>query len=137
MDSVVQPEASVVQTGLDIRYVGEHAFAYSGLFAASATAETALDFTTGSGYIVAELQLNAAVDDDSGSMKGAFSVLTFNGVNVAVLITANSANDAPGSVRQSLIIPPFTHVVATIDMEGAGADEYGSITLVGRVYGAK
>jgi len=132
----VQPSANVVATGLGIRYIGQHCYAYSGLFVASATAATALDFTTGSGYIVAELQLNAAVSD-TGSMKGTFSVLTFNGVSVAVLITANSANDAPGSVRQSLIIPPFTHVVATIDMESSGADNDGSITLTGRVYGTE
>jgi hypothetical protein len=69
-------------------------------------------------------------------MNGTFSVITFNGINIAILITANSANDSPGSVIQPLIIPPFTHVEATIDNEGTDTDQNGSITFTGRVYDA-
>ena len=65
MDSLVQPEASVVQTGLGLSYLGEPVYAFSGLLPVSADVTTVLEFTTGSGYIVGEFQVNAGYDDKS------------------------------------------------------------------------
>ena len=48
----VQPEASVVQTGLGIRYVQDWAYAYSGVVQANGADKTALDFISGTGLIV-------------------------------------------------------------------------------------
>ena len=44
--------ASIASTGTGIRYIGDYAYAYSGIVQASGSDTTALDFTTGSGVIV-------------------------------------------------------------------------------------
>ena len=136
---VIQPSASVASTGLGIRYIGagtqQHCYAYSGVFAATSSPKPALDFTTGSGYIVGDLQLNGAIGAD-GTINGSFSIIKFNNIEIARIITANSSTDSPGSTTQPLVIPPFTHVTADIDNEGSGGSNFGSITFTGRVYGA-
>ena len=46
--------ASIASTGKGIRYIGDHAYAYSGAVALDNTTDenTYLEFTSGSGYIV-------------------------------------------------------------------------------------
>jgi len=138
----VQPEASVVQTGLGLKYIGsgdhQHAFAYSGLYSASTTDNRiVLDFTTGSGYIVGRIQVNAAVDDDSGLYAMSFSIIKFNDIGIAIIATSDSAIDGPSVVYQPVVIPPLTHVTCTLDNEGTAADQFGSVTFTGRVYGTE
>lgn len=130
--------AGIASTGEGIRYIGEHCYAYSGLYTASTTDNRiVLDFTTGSGYIIGRIQVNAAVDDDSGLYAMSFSIIKFNDVGIAILATSNSAIDGPSVVYQPVVIPPLTRVTATLDNEGTAADQYGSVTLTGRVYGAE
>ena len=138
----IQPDASVAATGLGIRYIGsgdhQHVYAYSGLYSASTTDNRiVLDFTTGSGYILGRIQLNAAVDDDSGLYAMSFSIIKFNDVGIAIIATSDSAIDGPSGVYQQVVIPPRTHVTCTLDNEGTAADQFGSITFTGRVYGVE
>ena len=132
----IPPTASVASVGKSLRYLGEHCYAYSGLYAASQTAQTVLDFTTGAGYIVATFQLNGNVDDDSGGFVGAFSVISFNEITIAVIKTASSAEDSPTTVAIPLVVPPFTRLQASIDSSTDSADAWGSLIFTGRVYDA-
>jgi len=133
----VQPEASVVQTGLGIRYIGNWAYAYSGLWASSTTESIELDFTTGSGIIVGTVQLNNPVDDDApGSANVSTANIKFNGVSIAIISGSSTDNGTNRSVIQKVIIPPLTNVVVTVDSNGNESDRFGSLLLTGRVYGA-
>ena len=58
---IVQPEASVVQTGLGISYIGDHCYCYPTETVQTNSILTVLDFTTGSGYIVGQLFVSGAV----------------------------------------------------------------------------
>ena len=51
--------ASIASTGLGIRYIGEHAYAYSGVNLLTNSETSYLDFTTGSGYIVGKIKISA------------------------------------------------------------------------------
>ncbi len=118
-----------------LEIIGNHAYAYSGLFAASTSEQTALSFTSGNYYLVGYLQLNASVDDDSPADVSLTSVkVSFNGASIFILVTGNSIHRAAMSVRQKIIIPSYTEVVAILDSENVAADQFGSVVLTGRIY---
>ena len=130
----VPSNASVASTGLGIRYIGQHCYAYSGRITASSTTGTYLEFTTGSGYIVGEMQFNGYLQYDNISLRqGAFQI-QLNGEYVAELEVADNAEDMPFSVTQKVIIPPLTKVEITARADDNDADNFATITLVGRVY---
>ena len=135
----VQPSASVAATGLGIRYIGEHAYAYSGLLAVSADVTTVLEFTTGSGYIIGEFQVNAGYDDDNaaGAATPTLANILFNDLSIGLIGCGGQTPDRrPSSITQKVVIPPNTKVTGTLDST-ATADQYYSLTFVGRVYGAE
>ena len=100
--------ASVASTGLGIRYIGDWAFAYSGLWASSTTESTELDFTTGSGIIVGTVQLNNPVDDDApGSATVSTANIKFNGISIAIISGSSTDAGTNRSVIQQVIIPPI------------------------------
>ena len=101
--------ASIASTGLGIRYIGDHAYAYSGTFVASTSEQTVLDFTTGSGYIVATLTLTAPIDMTAvqdGSFRG--YQLDFNGQTVGLYKVESVSEDMPSNTETQILIPPFT-----------------------------
>ena len=134
---VIQPSASIASTGLALRYIGEHCYAYSGLFPATIASQTLLSFTSGAGYIKAIIQGNAPVDDDTVSLGtvGGFMII-FNEQKISLLKADGTEEDMPTSVSQSFIIPPFTKVEVTMTANLNEADRYGSVGITGRVYGA-
>jgi hypothetical protein len=130
--------ASVVSTGLGIRYIGNYAYAYSGLKSAK-DVQTVLDFTTGSGLIVGIIQLNAPIDDDNPTVGiEATANISFNGISIGIIKASTDFNDnASGSVSQEVIIPPITKVTVTMDSSAIETDRFGSVVFTGRVYGAE
>jgi len=127
--------ASIASTGKSIRYIGDHCYAYSGLYAAAIAPVTILDFTTGSGMIVGEFELHGFVDDDApGSRSSATAQINFNGEGIAIIATV--AYRSPMFDQLKVIIPPFTVVSVSLDAENDSPDRWGAITLTGRVYGA-
>jgi len=133
----VQPNASVAATGQGIRYIGEHAYAYN-TAPASEVPSNILEFTSGSGYIVGTIQLNANVlasDPPTGVI--ATLDVTLNG-ETAILLKATSIDAlTPASASCDMIIPPFTRVAASIDTNSNTSTYIGSVALIGRVYGAE
>jgi len=127
-----------VTTGPGIRYIGEHAYALSGFFAASTNEQTALSFTSGTGYIYGYIQLNGAVDDDSPAFATLTSLrITFNGQNIFILTAGIGDHLSERSVRQKIIIPPLTEVIGILDHAATATDNFSSVVLTGRVYGAE
>ena len=118
-----------------LEIIGQHAYAYSGLIAALNTDQTALSFTSGNYYVHGWLQLNAPVDDDNPAAVSLTAVrVSFNGVGIFILVSGDGVHRAARSVRQKIIIPPYTEVVAILDSEASAADQYGSVVITGRVY---
>lgn len=132
----VQPSASVASPGLGIRYVGNHAYAYSGLLPVSADTVTVLSFTSGSSYLVGEFQVNAGYDDDDAAAAATPTLanIIFNGNSIALVGCGGQTPDRrPSSISQKVVIPPLTEVVVTLDST-ATSDQYYSMTLIGRTY---
>ena len=138
-EASVPPEASVASTGLSIRYIGDHCYAYSGFFSSNTSAQTVLDFTTGSGYIIGILQADAFVETagDIGSGAHGLCYVEFNGINVALLKTDGQYEDMPAVTTVNLVIPPFTEVRVKYDASVTTATIEGCVSLTGRVYGAE
>jgi hypothetical protein len=134
----VQPEASVVQTGLGIRYIGDYVYAYSGAYGAETAASTKLEFTTGSGVIAGVFQLNTPVSTGTGIQASTAQVL-FNDEVVARIKTLGSTSNQgfSSSQTQDLIIPPFTKVEVIVTSTDDQAGQLGSVVITGRVYGAE
>jgi len=121
------------QKGITI--IGDHCFAYSGLFGASTTSTSRLLFTTGKYYIVGKMRLAGNIDV-SDSLYGNMGtmIVKFNGITVLVSKTDGGDEDMPTSDNAPLIIPPLTKVECISDASGDENNFKASISLVGRVY---
>jgi len=118
--------------GLSI--LGDHAYAYSGLYKATTSFEEVLAFSTGKEYIKGILQLNSGIDLSApGNRVLNSALIKFNGVTVSFIATGTSTDDSPTSQTQNLIIPPLTSVTVEVD-SGATSDRDYSVTFIGKVY---
>ena len=99
--------ASIASTGKGIRYIGDYAYAYSGVItsAGAGSADTTyLLFTTGSGLIVGQIRISNA---DSGNGER-FGQILLNDI-VVIDLKSDTAPDWSSSVYPlDIIIPPFT-----------------------------
>ena len=121
--------ASVASTGLGIRYIGEHCYAYSGTIEPGGEA-TALNFTTGSGYIVGRFEMNA---DFKGGGGNDYAVKIKFNENTIVFEQDIANNWLAGDNEFHIIIPPFTIVEGLLNDGGANKDM--NLNFTGRVYG--
>ena len=138
---VIQPSASIASTGPGIRYIGkDHCYAFSGPFEAKTTEQTVLDFTTGSGYIVATLTMTAPIKFSAAQILDGYIrgyQLDFNGQTVGLYKVDSPAEDMPTMIEAQILIPPFTAVVLTCVDSGANAAYLGTANITGRIYGAE
>jgi len=126
---------NTASVGKDIHVIGNHAYAYSGLYAASNSDQTVLSFTSGNYYLHGWLQLNAPVDDDNPAAVSLTACrVSFNGVGIFILVSGDGVHRSVRSIRQKIIIPPYTEVIAILDSEATAADQYGSVVITGRIY---
>ena len=125
--------ASVASTGKGIRYIGDHAYAYSGVISVTDSEITLLEFTTGVGYLTAKLQIN-------------FLPATEN--NIEYLIYLNEIVVQGYHVKGGglytepdnplfLLIPPLTSFKATAENKTTTTGRDHAATLIGKVYGEK
>lgn len=134
---VIPTSASIASTGLGIRYIGKHVYAYSGAYAASTSAVTVLDFTSGSAYIVGQATLNSAIQYNTANIAGTFMRIKLNGAEVAITFSGNGANDSPSSSVIDLLLPPLTHVEIDLWSDNNAGSNTTNILFAGRVYGAE
>jgi len=128
-----QDTASV---GLNLNVIGNHAYAYSGKHAASQTALTVVQFTTGSFYLVGIINFNGYVDDDDPGARNAGNCqVSFNSQGVILMNTGTTAVDAPTETSSKILIPPYTNVLIEIESDANAADQYATVSIVGRIYG--
>ena len=132
----VQPEASVVQPGLEIRYVNEFVYAFSGMHNVASSNIEHLNFTTGSGVIVGTISCMGSVDTANAALGGvtAFTI-AFNGITVFKIKTDTEHEDMPSVQTVPIMIPPFTLVEVNADSTNSDVGLETSATIAGRVYG--
>jgi len=132
-EASVQPEASIVSVGKGIRYIGkEHCYGYSGVINADGET-TYLEFTSGSGYILAKIQ--AVTDQANGDDFNIKFYLNNIVVGVSHAFFYSNSTYIVGAAKWDLVIPPFTQVKISIQNINS-ADEW-AVMLTGRVYGAE
>jgi len=137
-DTKLGSNAQFLGTGKQLTITGDHVYAYSGLHPSNTTGFEVLNFNTGKGYIIGELQLNAAADDDNPTAVNVNSAnILFNGVSVALLRagTNGGVGYTDPSVTQKLLLPPLTNVSVIVDSNGTETDRYFSVLFIGRLYG--
>jgi len=124
----------VAGAGLDLNYVENRVFAYSGLQAATTAVKTYLEFQTGAKTIVGTLQVNSPVDDDDPTVGVASSSeVLVNGVKIALLKTDSDKEQMPASNTLDVVLPPYTNFSVTMLDSANQADRYGSMTFTGKV----
>ena len=130
----ISPTASVASVGPSIRYVGEFAYAYSGMVLCDDNATPLIEFTSGSGIIVANFQFNYGQEVNE---KFEF-IINLNALQVQEYMQNSSDDPAASSPHNliPLIIPPFTTVQATAQNKSASNARNMVCTLTGRVYDA-
>jgi len=126
---VTPTSASIASTGPGIRYIGQHCYAYSGIHDLSSKATGALEFTSGSGYIIGKFEYNADFATAGGASLAV--EIFFNGIQTVKERDVGN-NYLAGDCYFDVLIPPLTKV--RVDLTGGGAD--ANINFVGRVYGA-
>ena len=131
---VIQPSASIASPGLGIRYIGNWAYAYSGEVAVDNTEISLLEFTTGSGLIVGEMQVGSKnAENEDYEMKIYFNDLVIFS-NTFHQQGATYVDIAPAV---PLIIPPFTLLKVTMDNIADTDSRNWTMGFTGRVYGAE
>jgi len=127
------PDASTASAGLGLRYIGDWVYAYSGdRLTDSNNHTTLLEFTTGTGLIVAKVQFN--------DLSGQADVFTYRIYLNDVVMNAynttgsNSGQNNPDPVL-FMIFPPLTRVKCT-GKTNQEANRNLLVAITGRVYGA-
>jgi len=127
----VQPSASIASTGKGIRYIGDHCYAYSGVINLTGSAVDYLDFTTGSGYIIAKIKISA---DWSGLGSSELYIQFYVNGELVMFERDTGNNYVPGNLEWPIFLPPNTRLQVQLN---AGATQEADIIFVGRVYGAE
>jgi len=124
----------VAGAGLDLNYVQDRCFAYSGLFEAKTQEQTLLDFATGSDVIVGKFTFNGLTRIASASDGGITAwQVQFNGIPVSQTKSDTGGGpDSPGQTFQEVIIPPYTSVKAICISSEDTANEHTCITFTGK-----
>jgi len=141
---VIPTSASIASTGLGIRYVGNHIYAFSGEIGTDAAQSLTamLEFTTGNHYIIGKWTVCGSVNKDGVSATGGIDqfYLSFNGLGIQTLKTDSASypqEDSPTNYTIPILIPPNSEVlcqgVSTIN----NANWTISQVIIGRVYGAE
>jgi len=124
----------IAGTGLELNFVQDRVYAYSGLHAALSAETTVLNFQTGNKTIVGIMQLNAPVDDDAPTVGTETTAnIYLNGVSIGILKGATGlADNAQGSVRTAIVLPPYTNVEVRLVSDSNESDRYGSMIFTGK-----
>jgi hypothetical protein len=125
----------VVGTGLELNYIGEHCYAYSGGKGSTENEQTYLLFTSGNATIVGELTVSGGVEF-SGPTVGVTSAwkLQMNGIVVGLYKTDTIEEDQPPAIVVPIIIPPYTLVQVSAYTSDNNSDKLNSCSILGRLY---
>jgi len=124
--------ASIASTGTGIRYIGDWAYGYNSL-AVTTTELSLLEFTSGSGLIIAKIQFNKTNEDGDDFLYQVY----LNDEAVSGWVNYYGATGTSINNVTTVLIPPFSKVKCTADNVSGGSARPINCGLVGRVYGAE
>jgi len=119
--------------GLDLNYVQDRVYAYSGTFPAASSTEVMFNFQTGNKTIRGEFTFNGQIRYAAGSA-GGHSVfqLSLNGLVVGLYKSDTAQMDQPHQLFQEVVIPPYTTVVVECISGEDTANELLTATFSGK-----
>jgi len=120
-------------TGTSLNYLGNHAYAYSGIVTSSSSVANLLQFTTGGEYIYVKTCFFSLSTIATTGVNYTFEI-KMNGETISkqFLVSPFEGREPSDSDNLYLIIPPFTKFEAIASSSASDADY--TVTLVGRVY---
>jgi len=130
--------ASIASTGLGIRYIGNWAYAYSGVQDVPNSEFTLLETTSGSGLIAGTVYF--AIGNASAGQSDDIRFKVF--MNDETIYETQVGNASATYLSQNtvyveIIVPPFTKLKITAHDLTAAASINASAVFTGRVYGAE
>jgi len=130
----IPPTASVASVGPSIRYIGNWAYAYSGIVDVEDLETDLINATSGNGYIISRIQFHYGPGDTSDDF---FYRVRLNGEVVVCYGVTHTLQYTDPDNYLNILIPPVTEVRLTALRVGGSGTEQHSVTLTGRVYGAE
>ena len=126
----------IAGAGLELNYVGNYVYAYSGTIQATQSEDTVLEFTTGNKLIVGSLTCSGGIENNGGGVSaGTLSAFTLslNGIEIARVKTSTSGTspDNPSLENFPIMIPPYTLVKVTVF--STSTDGKTSTLIIGKV----
>ena len=131
----IQPSASVASTGLGLRYIGQHCYAYSGGITVGNETKEALAFTTGSGYIIGKLFFTYDITGYSAGEEIGYQI-KLNDLEVSDAVYGGNITSPTSNVYQlEILLPPFTKTqINFVCTDATGINM--QMVFTGRVYDA-
>jgi len=129
--------AAFLGGNLGISIIGNHAYAFSGTFAASTSTQTMLQFTTGREYLIGEWFMSGGVSYASGNLGDGQDTgyrITINGSIVSLVKLSSITESMPTTATEPMVIPPYSNVQVEILSSGDSGTQLGTCSFVGRVY---
>jgi len=122
-------------TGASLNYIGNKAYSYSGVFAASSSFAEKIDFTTGETPIDATIQcIGFANPADTGPGVNSIFTIKFDS-QVIAYVKVETANEAmPSLAIVKMVIPSYTHVQVGVITDQNDANKQGAIVIAGEMF---
>jgi len=118
-----------------LEIIGDHAYAFSGLFGTSNTEFDILKFTSGNYYTVGRFACNGAVRMDLVDVGSITAYeLKLNGTGVLRVKVDTNDKDSPGQAFMEVVIPPYTEVEMSCNCTENTDNEKISASYAGRIY---
>jgi hypothetical protein len=122
---------STASTGINLNYIGDHAYMYTGFTTVDNIKETIASFTTGAFYVLGTFQ--PQYDTNTATDNYGFEIL-LNGEKIcSTQIT--SATDYSPYQEIEILIPPFSNVEITAQNKTDTSDNDVGAIIIGKIYG--
>ena len=127
--------ANPTGTGSSLNFIGEHCYAYSGMFDATQSEVTMLSFTTANAYAVAKLTVSGAIDSaTTGNGLSTVFVVKINSQEVMRIKVDTDQEDSPTLEVVPILLEPYRKIEVTNISNGDVSSRKTSASIVGRVY---
>ena len=120
-----------VGTGTALNYIGDHAFAYSGVISVTNSTISLLDTTIGATYIVAKVQPSVNVDTSDNM----FFKILINGEEIYATLIGSTTSNSPYE-EVEMIIPSYAHFQVTCENDSSSTGRECAVVVTGRAYHA-
>jgi hypothetical protein len=125
----------VAGAGLELNYIGNHCYAFSGEFGTSGVSQTTLEFTTGKEYIIFKAYFTGPLKfSDPNTGREANWQVSLNGIIIANIHTDTTEADITAQGELEFLVPPFTNVLIELDGNDTDAAYTSCVVLTGTVY---